>query len=79
MYDEMLDADGHVRPAYSGFSSWYEEQDPAWLRRQDAEAERFFRRTGITFNVYGSDAVARNGRFPSTRFRGSLRPPNGAR
>jgi uncharacterized circularly permuted ATP-grasp superfamily protein len=56
MFDEMLDADGHVRPAYAAFSSWYNEQDPAWLRRQDAEAERFFRRTGITFNVYGSDA-----------------------
>jgi len=55
-FDEMIDADGAVRPAYSGFRSWYDEQDPAWLRRQDAEAESFFRRTGITFNVYGDDA-----------------------
>ena len=55
-YDEMLDADGAVRPAYSGFRAWYDEQDQGWLKRQDAEAERFFRRTGITFNVYGDDA-----------------------
>jgi len=55
-YDEMIDASGAIRPAYSGFCNWYDEQDPAWLRRQDTEAERFFRRTGITFNVYGDDA-----------------------
>ena len=55
-YDEMLDADGAVRSAYSGFRAWYDEQDQGWLKRQDAEAERFFRRTGITFNVYGDDA-----------------------
>ena len=55
-YDEMLDADGAVRSAYTGFRAWYDEQDRDWLRRQDAEAEGFFRRTGITFNVYGDDA-----------------------
>ncbi|MGE3690631.1 MAG: circularly permuted type 2 ATP-grasp protein, partial [Novosphingobium sp.] len=53
-FDEMFKPDGAVRPAYAGFHSWYDEQDPAWLRRQDAEAERLFRRTGITFNVYGA-------------------------
>jgi uncharacterized circularly permuted ATP-grasp superfamily protein len=55
-YDEMHDGEGAVRSAYSGYSKWYSEQDPAWMRRQNAEAERFFRRTGITFNVYGDDA-----------------------
>ncbi|PLK25693.1 circularly permuted type 2 ATP-grasp protein [Novosphingobium sp. TH158] len=55
-YDEMLDESGAIRPAYTAFRQWYDEQDPAWLRRQDAEAETFFRRTGITFNVYGDDA-----------------------
>jgi uncharacterized circularly permuted ATP-grasp superfamily protein len=54
VYDEMHDARGAVQPAYSGFRSWYDEQDSAWLRRQDIEAERFFRRTGITFNVHGA-------------------------
>ncbi len=55
-FDEMFDADGAVRPAYANFCSWFDEQDPNWLRRKNAEAERFFRRTGITFNVYGDDA-----------------------
>ncbi len=55
-YDEMYHADGTVRPAYAGYCAWLEEQDPSWLRRQNDEAEHFFRRTGITFNVYGDDA-----------------------
>jgi uncharacterized circularly permuted ATP-grasp superfamily protein len=52
-YDEMVNADGAVRPAYADFRDWYDAQDKSWLRRQNAEAERFFRRSGITFNVYG--------------------------
>ncbi|MGO4166473.1 putative circularly permuted ATP-grasp superfamily protein [Novosphingobium sp. PhB57] len=56
-YDEMLNEDGSVRPAYADFRKWYDSQDKAWLKRQDAEAERFFRRIGITFNVYGNDAA----------------------
>ena len=55
-FDEMIAPDGATRPAYAGFRDWYDEQDAAFLRRQDAEAERFFRRTGITFNVYGDTA-----------------------
>ena len=55
-YDEMLNEDGSVRSAYADFRQWYDGQDVSWLKRQDAEAERFFRRIGITFNVYGDDA-----------------------
>jgi uncharacterized circularly permuted ATP-grasp superfamily protein len=55
-YDEMFGADGAISPAYAGYCDWYDAQDRDWLKRQDAEAERFFRRTGITFNVYGDDA-----------------------
>ena len=55
-FDEMLDEAGRVRPAYARFREWYDAQDPAWLRHQDRAAEGFFRRTGITFNVYGDDA-----------------------
>jgi uncharacterized circularly permuted ATP-grasp superfamily protein len=56
-FDEMRAPDGTVRPAYAGYSQWYDEQDPHWLRRKDREAEAVFRRTGITFNVYGEDAA----------------------
>ena len=55
-FDEMFAPDGTVRPAYAGYREWYEAQDQALLRRKGAEAEGFFRSTGITFNVYGDDA-----------------------
>ncbi|MBD3730499.1 MAG: circularly permuted type 2 ATP-grasp protein, partial [Sphingomonadales bacterium] len=54
-FDEMLDADGGVRNAYRDYCTWYDEQDPHLLRRKAAEAEDVFRKTGITFNVYGED------------------------
>ncbi|MDE2436704.1 MAG: circularly permuted type 2 ATP-grasp protein [Sphingomonadales bacterium] len=52
-YDEMHDAGGNVQFAYAAYRAWYDEQDGDWMRRQNAEAERFFRNSGITFNVYG--------------------------
>lgn len=55
-YDEMFEADGTVRPAYTGYREWLHGQDAASLRRKGIEAENFFRRTGITFNVYGDTA-----------------------
>ena len=55
-FDEMLKADGSVRAAYTGFCEWYNRQDPGLMRRKGQEAESFFRKTGITFNVYGDDA-----------------------
>jgi len=55
-YDEMFEADGSVRPAYAGYREWLHGQDAASLRRKGIEAESFFRRTGITFNVYGDTA-----------------------
>ena len=55
-FDEMIDAEGQVRPAYAGYREWYDAQNPKWLERQGKAAESVFRRTGITFNVYGEDA-----------------------
>ncbi len=55
-YDEMLDEHGGVRPAYARYRGWLDQQDQPWLRSQGEKAENFFRRTGITFNVYGEDA-----------------------
>lgn len=54
-FDEMKEPDGQVRPAYADYCGWLGEQDTAWLRRKNAEADDTFRRTGITFNVYGED------------------------
>ena len=55
-FDEMLSADGSVRGAYDSYCQWYHRQDPGLMRRKGQEAETFFRKTGITFNVYGDNA-----------------------
>ena len=58
-FDEMLSPDG-ARSPYSEYNAWFESQDNARLANKTQEAEAFFRRTGITFNVYGqSDAEER--------------------
>lgn len=55
IFDEMHRADGGTTQAYTEYSQWYDEQDASWLKRKNAEADDSFRRTGITFNVYGED------------------------
>ena len=51
-YDEMMEGSA-PRESYSSYHQWFEGQDPKLLKRKMAEAEAVFRRTGITFNVYG--------------------------
>ena len=58
-FDEMVGESG-VRDPYVGYRNWFDVQDPARLNKKSEDAEAFFRRTGITFNVYGqSDAEER--------------------
>ncbi|MEM1052650.1 MAG: circularly permuted type 2 ATP-grasp protein, partial [Pseudomonadota bacterium] len=54
-FDEMSDPAGNVRSAYAAYGQWYDTQEPAFLKRKNSEADESFRRTGITFNVYGED------------------------
>ena len=55
----MQDVTG-VRTPYSTYDNWFAGQDNARLQKKSEEAEAFFRRTGITFNVYGqADAEER--------------------
>jgi len=54
-FDEMHFTDGSVRAAYADYSDWFAHQDGVALRRKHADAEASFRKTGITFNVYGED------------------------
>ncbi|MDS1135318.1 circularly permuted type 2 ATP-grasp protein [Nitratireductor indicus] len=49
---------GQARPPYEGYSSWFEQQDPKRLNQKAGDAERVFRRTGITFAVYGDAEAA---------------------
>lgn len=58
--DEVLSA-GSAEPSsprthYQKFWSWLQAQSPKSLERARAEADLFFRRVGITFNVYGDEA-----------------------
>ncbi|WP_370253927.1 circularly permuted type 2 ATP-grasp protein [Nioella sp.] len=52
-FDEMLDAADRPRPPYAAYHDWFSGENLKDLRRKSAEAEAFFRRIGITFNVYG--------------------------
>ncbi len=57
-FDEMQLSDGSVRDPYASYDSWYDQQDPKWLAAKAGAAEQVFRRTGITFNVYGQEEAA---------------------
>ena len=52
-FDEMIRPDGSVTSPYEAYNDWFKSQNPARLEAKAEEAEAFFRRTGITFNVYG--------------------------
>jgi uncharacterized circularly permuted ATP-grasp superfamily protein len=53
-FDEMHGDGGAPRDPYAGYAAWIATEDLARLHRKAEEAEAFFRRTGITFNVYGA-------------------------
>jgi uncharacterized circularly permuted ATP-grasp superfamily protein len=52
-FDEMRKPDGAIRAGYEQVARWLEATPPDVLANRKAEAELFFRRIGITFNVYG--------------------------
>ena len=54
----MSGADDALREPYQTYRNWIDQEDPARLRKKTAEAEGFFRRTGITFNVYGREEAS---------------------
>lgn len=57
-FDEMTPAGSTVRGPYESYDHWFQGQDAARLNEKMSDAERVFRRTGITFNVYGDDEAA---------------------
>ncbi|MBF9049619.1 circularly permuted type 2 ATP-grasp protein [Roseobacter sp. HKCCD9010] len=54
-FDEMSGGADAARAPYQPYEAWFQNEDLRELRKKSIEAERFFRRTGITFNVYGQD------------------------
>ncbi|WP_323763639.1 circularly permuted type 2 ATP-grasp protein [Marinovum sp.] len=58
-FSEMYSA-GQARAPYASYDAWFARQNNERLSQKSREAEAFFRRTGITFNVYGeADAEER--------------------
>ncbi len=53
----MYSPDGSVRETFADYGKWFENEDPRQLIKKSDEAEALFRRTGITFNVYGDGAA----------------------
>ena len=56
-FDEMLLGEDGVRAPYAEYQKWFSHEDVSRLSKKSKEAEAFFRRTGITFNVYGQAAA----------------------
>ncbi|MGI9317023.1 MAG: circularly permuted type 2 ATP-grasp protein [bacterium] len=54
----MFGCDGMLRQPYMNYQKWIESDDLRRLRKKSAEAEAYFRSTGITFNVYGQEEEA---------------------
>ncbi len=52
-FDEMRPAEAGLRRPYEAYNEWFSAQDPARLTEKMHDAERVFRKTGITFAVYG--------------------------
>jgi len=52
-FNEMTMPDGQIRPAYVELGAWLDTLPPDVLEQRRREAELIFRKTGITFAVYG--------------------------
>jgi uncharacterized circularly permuted ATP-grasp superfamily protein len=57
VFDEMQGTGEGVREPYRAVHQWLQGQKIDALRRKRAEAEALFRRTGITFAVYGEESA----------------------
>ncbi|AOK32663.1 MULTISPECIES: circularly permuted type 2 ATP-grasp protein [Burkholderia] len=57
-FDEMLKPGDSVRAPYERLKQWLDTQDPASLAQKAHDAEGVFRKTGITFAVYGDVEAA---------------------
>lgn len=52
-FNEMLDAQGHVRPHYAAFAQWLATQPEEAMAARRLQADLNFRRIGITFSMAG--------------------------
>ncbi|MBU0582604.1 MAG: circularly permuted type 2 ATP-grasp protein [Alphaproteobacteria bacterium] len=54
-FDEMMPESSGLRSSYAAYDQWLQRQDPTRLADKMRDAERVFRKTGITFAVYGDE------------------------
>lgn len=54
-FDEMRPDGSGIRNPYREYDDWLQAQDQARLTEKTGDAERVFRKTGITFAVYGEE------------------------
>jgi uncharacterized circularly permuted ATP-grasp superfamily protein len=57
-FDEMIPQGAGLRQPYSTYDAWLQSQDAGRLTEKMRDAETVFRRTGITFAVYGEQEAA---------------------
>ena len=57
-FDEMRPESSGLRGPYQGYDRWFQSQDPSRLSEKMRDAETVFRKTGITFAVYGEEEAA---------------------
>lgn len=57
-FDEMNPGQDGVRHPYAGYNEWLQSQDAGRLQQKMQDAENVFRKTGITFAVYGEQEAA---------------------
>jgi uncharacterized circularly permuted ATP-grasp superfamily protein len=58
VFDEMQPGETGARKPYLDYEAWLDAQEPTRLNEKMREAERVFRKTGITFNVYGEEEAS---------------------
>lgn len=54
-FNEMFNELSEPRDPYTGYNKWLSQENMSDLQKKNREAEAVFRRTGITFNVYGDN------------------------
>ena len=52
-FDEMFDNTSKPHSCYKDYYKWLSSEEPGNLKKQQIEANEFFKKIGITFNVYG--------------------------
>ena len=57
-FDEMMPEVSGLREPYAAYDGWLKAQNPARLTEKMRDAERVFRKTGITFAVYGEQEAS---------------------